>query len=56
MQQVLGAQKIVVSEILDRAGIVSVEMPDDYDLEQPLSAPLAVVHLPRHLPIMISLA
>ncbi|OXV09681.1 hypothetical protein Egran_02556, partial [Elaphomyces granulatus] len=43
MQQVLGARKIIVSEILDRQGIVSVEAPDDYDLEQPLGAPLAVV-------------
>ena len=43
MQQVLGARKIIVSEILDREGIISIETPDDYDLKQPLGAPFAVV-------------
>jgi hypothetical protein len=43
MQKVLLARKNHVSEILDRVGIVSVEIPDDYDLEQPLRPPLAVV-------------
>jgi hypothetical protein len=43
MQQVLGARKVIISEILDRQGIVSIETLDDYDLEQPLGAPLAVV-------------
>lgn len=42
IQKVLLARKIHVSEILDRVGIVSVEMPDDYDLEQ-LGPPIAVI-------------
>ncbi|OCL02139.1 hypothetical protein AOQ84DRAFT_424260 [Glonium stellatum] len=39
MQKVLLAQKKYISEIPDREGIVSLEIPDDCDLEQPLSVP-----------------
>jgi hypothetical protein len=42
MQKVLLARKIHVSEILDRVGIVSVEMPDDHDLEQ-LGPPIVMI-------------
>jgi len=43
IQKVLLARNNYVSDILDRAGIQSVEMPDDCDSEQPLDLPLAVV-------------
>ena len=38
VQKILLSQRKYVSEILDREGIVSVETPDNYDLELPLGA------------------
>jgi len=43
VQKILLTQRKYVSEILDREGIVSIETPDNYDLELPLSAPDAMV-------------